>query len=140
MPPQILFGAGLSHIATTRRLDRGPQGRVERPSLNDKRLIVREGLSAPRFALRSRRRNSPYAIALLFGGSVAFGFIAWTIVRYMWPYLRARTRAEALRPLLVLHGLRFVGLSFRYQASWRREGMGDARAVCGESRAYRYKD
>src|SRR5258708_38546915 len=77
---------------------------------------------------------------LLFGGSVAFGFIAWTIVRYMWPYLRARTRAEALRPLLVLHGLRFVGLSFRYQASWRREGMGDARAVCGESRAYRYKD
>jgi hypothetical protein len=49
---------------------------------------------------------------ILFGASVAFGFIAWTIVRYMWPYLRARTRAEALRPLLLLHGFRFVGLSF----------------------------
>jgi hypothetical protein len=66
---------------------------------------------------------------ILFGGSVAFGFIAWAIVRYMWAYLRARMCAEALRPLLVLHGLRFVGLSFRYQASWRRKGMGDARGV-----------
>jgi hypothetical protein len=51
---------------------------------------------------------------ILFGASVAFGFIAWTIVavHYMWPYLRARTRAEALRPLLILHSFRFVGLSF----------------------------
>jgi hypothetical protein len=51
---------------------------------------------------------------ILFGVSVAFGFIAWTIVavQYVWPYLRDRTRAEALRPLLVLHGFRFVGLSF----------------------------
>jgi hypothetical protein len=29
------------------------------------RLSLRKGLSTPRFALRSRRRNSPYAIALL---------------------------------------------------------------------------
>jgi hypothetical protein len=51
---------------------------------------------------------------ILFGVSVAFGFIAWTIVavQYMWPYLRDGTRPEALRPLLVLHGFRFVGLSF----------------------------
>ena len=51
---------------------------------------------------------------ILFGVSVAFGFIAWTIVavQYVWPYLRDRTRAEALRPLLILHGFRFVGLSF----------------------------
>jgi len=51
---------------------------------------------------------------ILFGASVAFGLIVWTIVavKYMWPYLRDRTRAEALRPLLVLHGFRFVGLSF----------------------------
>ena len=51
---------------------------------------------------------------ILFGASVAFGLIVWTIVavEYMWPYLRDRTRAEALRPLLVLHGFRFVGLSF----------------------------
>ena len=51
---------------------------------------------------------------ILFGASVAFGLIAWTIVavRYMWPYLRARPRAEALRPLLMLHSFRFLGLSF----------------------------
>jgi hypothetical protein len=51
---------------------------------------------------------------ILFGASVAFGFIAWTIVavRYMWPWLRARPRAEALRPLLMLHSFRFLGLSF----------------------------
>jgi hypothetical protein len=50
----------------------------------------------------------------LFGASVVFGFIAWTIVavQYIWPCLRDRTRAEALRPLLVLHGFRFIGLSF----------------------------
>ena len=51
---------------------------------------------------------------ILFGASVAFGLIAWTIVavRYLWPYLRARPRAEALRPLLMLHSFRFLGLSF----------------------------
>ena len=51
---------------------------------------------------------------ILFGASVAFGLIAWTIVavRYMWPWLRARPRAEALRPLLMLHSFRFLGLSF----------------------------
>jgi hypothetical protein len=51
---------------------------------------------------------------ILFGASVAFGFIAWTIVavRYLWPWLRARPRAEALRPLLMLHSFRFLGLSF----------------------------
>ena len=50
----------------------------------------------------------------VFGASVAFGFIAWTIVavRYVWPYLRDQTRAEALRPLLIVHSFRFVGLSF----------------------------
>jgi hypothetical protein len=51
---------------------------------------------------------------ILFGASVAFGLIAWTIVavRHMWPYLSARPRAEALRPLLMLHSFRFLGLSF----------------------------
>jgi ApbE superfamily uncharacterized protein (UPF0280 family) len=44
--------AGLSYMATRRRLDRGPQGRVERPSLPDKRLIgerrsLRSALRAP---------------------------------------------------------------------------------------------
>ena len=46
--------------------------------------------------------------------SIAFSFIAWGIVtaRYMWPQLRHRPRAEALRPLLTLHSFRFIGLAF----------------------------
>jgi hypothetical protein len=50
----------------------------------------------------------------LFGISVAFGFIAWGIVaaQYFWPLLRAQARVDALRPLLLLHSFRFVGLAF----------------------------
>lgn len=46
--------------------------------------------------------------------SIAFSFIAWGIVaaRYIWPELRHRQRAEALRPLLTLQSFRFVGLAF----------------------------
>ena len=53
-------------------------------------------------------------VQLLFGISVAFGFVAWTVVTvfYIWPELRTRSRIEALRPLLALHGFRFIGLSF----------------------------
>src|SRR6266702_4567183 len=45
--------------------------------------------------------------------SIAFSFIAWGIVtaRYVWPEVRLRKRAEALRPLLVLHSFRFIGLA-----------------------------
>jgi hypothetical protein len=51
---------------------------------------------------------------LLFGVSVAFSFIAWAVVAtlYIWPQLRSRSRIDALRPLLVLHAFRFIGLSF----------------------------
>jgi uncharacterized membrane protein len=51
---------------------------------------------------------------LCFFVSIAFGFIAWGTVatRYIWPKLRLLRRAEALRPLLVLHSFRFVGLAF----------------------------
>ena len=51
---------------------------------------------------------------LLFFVSIAFSCIAWGIVafRYIWPDLRLRPRAEALRPLLILHSFRFVGLAF----------------------------
>ena len=31
---------------------------------------------------------------------------------HFWPELRLRERAEALRPLLILHSFRFIGLSF----------------------------
>jgi hypothetical protein len=46
--------------------------------------------------------------------SIAFSLIVWGIVtaRYIWPQLRLRPRAEALRPLLVLHSFRFIGLAF----------------------------
>jgi hypothetical protein len=51
---------------------------------------------------------------LWFFVSIAFSFIAWGIVtaRYVWPELRLRPRAEALRPLLILHSFRFIGLAF----------------------------
>jgi hypothetical protein len=51
---------------------------------------------------------------LSFFMSIAFSFISWGIViaRYVWPELRLRQRAEALRPLLVLHSFRFLGLAF----------------------------
>jgi hypothetical protein len=51
---------------------------------------------------------------LCFFVSIAFSFIAWGIVatRYIWPELRLRKRAEALRPLLILHSFRFIGLAF----------------------------
>ena len=45
--------------------------------------------------------------------SIAFSFVAWGIVtaRYIWPELRLRQRTEALRPLLILHSFRFIGLA-----------------------------
>ncbi|MFM0340797.1 hypothetical protein [Paraburkholderia fungorum] len=51
---------------------------------------------------------------LCFFVSIAFSFIAWGIVaaRYIWPRLRLLRRAEALRPLLILHSFRFIGLAF----------------------------
>ncbi len=51
---------------------------------------------------------------LLFGISVAFSFVAWGAVaqQYLWPALRSRSRTDALRPILVLHSFRFVGLAF----------------------------
>lgn len=50
----------------------------------------------------------------LFGASVAFGFLAWGVVTalYIWPELRARSRIDALKPLLVLNSFRFEGLCF----------------------------
>jgi hypothetical protein len=54
------------------------------------------------------------APAALFGISTGFSFIAWGIASalYLWPYMRDQKRAEAMRPLLLLHSFRFVGLAF----------------------------
>ena len=51
---------------------------------------------------------------LAFFVSIAFSLIAWGIVagRYIWPELHLRPRAEALRPLLIFHSFRFIGLAF----------------------------
>jgi hypothetical protein len=51
---------------------------------------------------------------LAFFLSIAFSGTAWGIVfaQYVWPELRQRPRADALRPLLVLHSFRFLGLAF----------------------------
>lgn len=51
---------------------------------------------------------------LCFFVSIAFALIAWGIVaaRYIWPQLRFRQRADALRPLFILHSFRFLGLAF----------------------------
>ena len=51
---------------------------------------------------------------LSFFASIAFALIAWGIVatRYIWPKLRVLPRSEALRPLLILHSFRFIGLAF----------------------------
>jgi len=43
----------------------------------------------------------------LFGISVGFSFIAW-----IWPLLRTQARGDALRPFLLLHSFRFIGLAF----------------------------
>jgi hypothetical protein len=49
---------------------------------------------------------------LCFFTSIAFAFAAWGMVAkyYIWPKLRSLQRADALRPLLVLHSFRFIGL------------------------------
>jgi hypothetical protein len=46
--------------------------------------------------------------------SIIFSFIAWGAVTrsFILPELRRRSRAEALRPLLMFHSFRFVGLAF----------------------------
>jgi hypothetical protein len=51
---------------------------------------------------------------LCFFVSVAFSFIVWGTVakRYVWPKLRLLRPDEALRPLLILHSFRFMGLAF----------------------------
>ena len=51
---------------------------------------------------------------LLFGVSIALGFLVWSIVtaRYIWPALRARSGPERFRPILLLHSFRYIGLAF----------------------------
>ena len=50
----------------------------------------------------------------IFGISVGLSFVAWGMftAQYLWPALRNLPRVRALRPLLLFHSFRFVGLAF----------------------------
>ena len=52
--------------------------------------------------------------AVLFGISVTFGLAVWGVVarQYIWPALSERPSPENLKPILLLHGFRFLGLAF----------------------------
>jgi hypothetical protein len=52
-------------------------------------------------------------IPLIWGITVAFGFLAWSVfaAQYIWPAISKRERVEALRPILMLHGFRYIGLA-----------------------------
>ena len=56
----------------------------------------------------------PVVPQVAFFASIAFSLAAWSFVTalYIWPALRFRPRTEALRPLLMLHSFRFLGMSF----------------------------
>ena len=51
-------------------------------------------------------------IALIYGVTVAFGLLAWSVfaAQYLWPTMSKRERTDALRPILVLHSFRYIGL------------------------------
>src|SRR5436309_840750 len=51
---------------------------------------------------------------VLFGISVAFGLAVWGAVawHYIWPALDKLPSPENLKPILLLHGFRFLGLAF----------------------------
>jgi hypothetical protein len=51
---------------------------------------------------------------MVFAISILQGFFVWGMIgaRYIWPALRGSPRADALRPLLMLHAFRFIGLAF----------------------------
>jgi hypothetical protein len=59
-------------------------------------------------------KESMMPVQTLFGISIAFSLIAWGIVtaQYFWPAVRTLPLARALRPLLLLHSFRFIGLAF----------------------------
>jgi hypothetical protein len=51
---------------------------------------------------------------VLSGITVAFGLAVWGAVarHYIWPALRERSSPGNLKPILLLHGFRFLGLAF----------------------------
>jgi hypothetical protein len=68
-------------------------------------------------AVREESRHQKGSImpsAVLFGISVTFGLAVWGVVarQYIWPALSERPSPENLKPILLLHAFRFLGLAF----------------------------
>ena len=61
-----------------------------------------------------RQKGSIMPSPVLFGISAAFGLVVWGAVawHYIWPALRERPSPENLKPILLLHAFRFLGLAF----------------------------
>jgi hypothetical protein len=61
-----------------------------------------------------REKGSIMPSPALFAISVVFGLAAWGIVarHYIWPAPREGSNPENLKPILMLHGFRFLGLAF----------------------------
>jgi hypothetical protein len=64
-----------------------------------------------------RRKGSIMPSSILFGISVVAGLAAWGAVawHYIWPTVSARSSPENLKPILLLHAFRFLGLAFVVQ-------------------------
>lgn len=62
---------------------------------------------------RPEKKGAHHACRFDRGVTVAFAFLGWGVfaAQYIWPSIRKRERAEALRPILVLHGFRYIGLA-----------------------------
>jgi hypothetical protein len=52
-------------------------------------------------------------LPLIWGLTMAFGLLAWGVfaAQYIWPAMSKRQFPEAVRPILTLHGFRYIGLS-----------------------------
>jgi len=61
-----------------------------------------------------RQKGSIMPSAVLFGVSVAFGLVVWGVVawQYIWPAVSEGPSPENLKPILLLHAFRFLGLAF----------------------------
>jgi hypothetical protein len=60
------------------------------------------------------QKGSIMPFPVLFGISAAFGLTVWGVVawHYIWPALKDRPSSENLKPILLLHAFRFLGLTF----------------------------
>ena len=66
--------------------------------------------------------------------SIVFSFVAWGAVTgsLILPELRRRGRNEALRPLLMFHSFRFVGLAFPKPVNWALPTFSQYRAALSD--------